>query len=355
MNEKKLSVLASERATIGTLVEVNEHVCLLDYQADYNLEAMLAAGSKSLLGVCRSFQKIFGDSQIMLNPARGNGGCSTFNTRTPEGDVIMGRNFDLKEGRCLAIWTHPKDGYASLSMCDQNLLAYFDVRKSRAPLRLMAAPYVSMDGVNEKGLAAAILEIKTKSTKQNTGKTPITTSVALRGVLDTCATVDEAVAFMERYDMHDLLMTSYHYQFTDAQGASAIVEYPNNKMYVHRQDTAGESLQLTNFFLSPEGDNSHAKGRGRYELIESTLAESPEMSERDAMRLLAECEVYYRASHKLYMVGTLWSSVYNCAQRTMRLCAGHDYERQYRLSLDTPCVAVPVEGFSNEGRTLFGD
>lgn len=342
MNENKALARETRKKTLQTLRELDEHIMLLDYHCDYDLPGMLAAGKKSALGLARFLQKQIRSPRLAANPLCGHGGCSTFNVRTPEGKVIMGRNFDFKDARCLVVWTHPENGYRSMAVCNQNLMMYADVRRSRRGLRALGAPYTSMDGVNEKGLACAILELLGKPTKQQTGKTPITTSVALRGVLDNCATVDEAVEFMKKYDMHDLLGACYHYFFTDETGQSAIVEYMDHEMYVYRQEKPDESLKLTNFYITP-GGKCREKGRDRYEKMECALHESPVMSENDAMDVLRSCEVYFRSKYKVFMIGTLWSAVYNCTDRSMLLCAGRDYSNKYRLQLDKPCEAERAE------------
>ncbi len=352
-NNKKL-IRAYEQETIDTLVEFDEHAVMLDYKADYDLPGMLASGSTSIIGMIRSLQKHFGDVRHLPNPLRGHGGCSTFNTRTPSGQVIMGRNFDFKEAKCVIVWTHPRDGYASMAIADQDMMLYGDVRKSKRRLHLMASPYACMDGVNEKGFAAAILELVTKPTSQKTGKPPITTNIALRAMLDMCATVAEAIALLEQYDMHDLLGASYHYQVTDAQGNSAIIEYADNVMHVYRQSEPDERLQLTNFFITPDAKIKKDMGRNRYHSIQCALRDSPTMTEEEAMRLLAESRLYYRSPVKLFMNGTLWSAVYNCTKKTMLLSLWRDYTKQYRLSLDAPCKATLTDGgFEIEGRDII--
>ena len=48
--------------------------------------------------------------------------------------------------------------------------------------------------MNEKGLAVGVLLIDTEATDQRTDRVDITTTTAIRMMLDRCATVDEAVA-----------------------------------------------------------------------------------------------------------------------------------------------------------------
>ena len=341
MNREKAAVIADRERTLCTLQALDENVCIMEYFADYDLPGMLAAEATSVLGTARFLQRCLHAPGLIPDLRGRRGGCSTFNTLTPDGQVIMGRNFDFKNAKCLAVWTHPLGGYRSLAMVNQNLLAYADLRRARRPMRALAAPYASMDGINEKGLCTTILELITKPVQQHTGKPPITTNVALRAILDTCATTEEAVQLLERYDMYHMLNACYHFHFTDAEGSSAIVEYVDGRMFVYR-NPRGESLKLTNFFLTPSG-HCKEKGRDRYERMECALRETPVMTEQQAMEVLKECRVWFRSKYKVFMIGTLWSAVYNCTEKTMLLSAGMDYSRQYRLSVFKPLEVIRVE------------
>lgn len=104
-----------------------------------------------------------------------------------------------------------------------------------------------------------------------------------------------------------------------------------------RQTKKDENLKLTNFFLTEGGDNRKEMGRDRYQRIDERLCKCEyHMSEEDAMDLLKSSTLSYR--HKIFrhMVITVWSSVYNCTKRTMKMCAGMDYGNMYEFSLDAP-------------------
>ena len=139
MNENKALARETRKKTLQTLRELDEHIMLLDYHCDYDLPGMLAAGKKSAIGLARFLQKQIRSPRLAANPLCGHGGCSTFNVRTPEGKVIMGRNFDFKDARCLVVWTHPENGYRSMAVCNQNLMMYADVRRSRRGLRALGS------------------------------------------------------------------------------------------------------------------------------------------------------------------------------------------------------------------------
>lgn len=333
--------------TLATLKQVDDNIWTMEYKSSYGLDALLEKGCGTIMDAVRFLQKEVKMPALTVNPNHDGFACSTFNAKTPEGNYIFGRNFDYKEAPCLVLWSKPEKGYRSMSVVDTTFFLhgtkYMPLKNAKKPLRVMGAPYTSMDGINEKGLACGILEIKSKATKQNTGKKPIITTVALRAVLDKCATVDEAIDLFASYDMHDSLFINYHYQLADAEGNSAIIEYVDNKMNVIRQKKEEDNLMLTNFFLTPGGDNHDGRGYDRYEKIEKTLAETGGIITEDAaMKLLSEVTLNYQHKTLKHQVITLWSSVYNCNEKTMLMCAGMDYSKKYSFSLDKPGEVVPV-------------
>ena len=119
----------------------------------------------------------------------------------------------------------------------------------------LAAIYVPLDGMNVKGLIVADLVVggngDTEETHQHTGKTPVTTTMALRMMLDKCKNVDETIELLKEYDMNSDIGANHHYVIADANGKSVVVEYVNNEMIVT------DTKVVTNFYIgdSPkEGD-----------------------------------------------------------------------------------------------------
>lgn len=338
-NERKIAIEKRDE-TLKTLKQIDDNLWTMVYKSSYDLDSFLKKGSKGIMDSVKHLQKSVKMTGVIPNPDKDGFACSTFNAKSPDGDYLMGRNFDYMAAPCLVCWTAPENGYRSVSVVDTTFFVHgkklLPFVNSKKKMRAMAAPYTTMDGINEKGLSVAVLQVKTKSTKQNTGKTPIITTVAIRGVLDKCATVDEAIKFFSSYDMHDLLGISYHYQITDANGCSALIEFVDNKMYVIEQKKKDDNLMLTNYFLTPGGDNRKAQGRERYKKMQERLAETDGiMSEDDAMALLSDVKLNYR--HKLgHMVISLWSAVYNCNEKSILLCAGMDYSKKYKFYLDKP-------------------
>lgn len=342
MKAKKDSLAAQKiEETLSTLKQIDDNIWTLEYKSSYGLDALLKKGCSNIMDAVRFLQKEVCMPPLSVNPDHNGFACSTFNAKAPDGSYLFARNFDYKAAPCLVVWTTPENGYRSVSVVDTTFFIhgtkYIPLKNAKRPLRVMGSPYTSMDGINEKGFACGILEIKSKATKQSTGKKPIITTVALRAVLDKCATVDEAIELFASYDMHDSIFINYHYQLADAKGNSAIIEYVDNKMHVIRQEKKDECLALTNYFLTPGGDNHDGRGMDRYDTIKARLNESDGIiTEEDAMELLSNVVLNYQHKILKHQVITLWSAVYNCNKREVLLCAGMDYDKKYRLSVDSP-------------------
>lgn len=341
----------ANRATIDSLAQLDEHIFLLDYKNDYCLDRLLEKGIKNTAELLKFCAENIFFSRKVFKAQDSDFGCTTFNAFNAAGEHLMGRNFDYKDAPTLAVWTHPAKGYASIGMVDCNFMLYgAKYSKPTTPVnnaRLLLAPYCCVDGINEKGLAIAVVELKTAPTDQNTYKIDLTTTTMIRTVLDTCATVDEAVKCFESYDLHDAFLCSYHYQITDASGKSVVLEYVNNEMRLFEPKALSEGAPATqclaNFFLAEDGDNAKGFGNDRYEKAEKKLTECGGVMEADdAMTLLEDVHLNYHHEKYPWQVTTLWSAVYNCNALTVDLAAGLDYSRVYRISLAEPCIAERV-------------
>ena len=118
----------------------------------------------------------------------------------------------------------------------------------------MAFPYLLMDGMNEKGLSMSVLKLRGDPALQDTGKNKISTTVALRLVLDRAANVDEALELLDQYDMQSSMPdANFHFLLADASGKAVVLEYlPNGKRMVYDQN------YVTNFYLT---ENVPYRGR----------------------------------------------------------------------------------------------
>lgn len=318
-----------ELRTLGSIEQVGDaHLFTMDYAGDYALDRFLETGASSdaELVAYLTRQLLKG---IPMNFDLPDLGCSTFAAQLEDGTPVFGRNFDMYDSPALLVTTRPENGYASISMVN---LAYIGYSSEKLPADLMssimtlAAPYVPLDGVNEKGLAVGVLLIDTEPTNQQTDKVDITTTSAIRMMLDKAATVDEAIALLNQYDMHASANSCYHFHIADAQGCSAVVEYIGDTMNVIQNPAA------TNFLLTP-GNYDFGKGQDRYAALMSTLEENGGVlaDEWDAMALLQAVSQQPQADKRS---STQWSCVYNQRTASVDITMNMDYGTVYSFSLN---------------------
>lgn len=343
------ALFGHELKTLGSIEKVDDYpLYTMTYDGDYGIDAFIEQGGASNDAELIQFvvNRIMKGLPITIDLP--DLACSTFNATTAEGDAIFGRNFDLEYSPGMLVRTNPADGYASVSMVNLGFLGYGEDKMPEdliSSLTALAAPYAPLDGVNEAGLAVGVLLIDTEPTNQQTDKVDITTTTAIRMMLDSCATVDEAVALLGQYDMHSSANSCYHFQIADASGASAIVEYIGDEMSVLEpgdattmgalSGEAGVTYQAaTNFLLTP-GEYDFGGGQDRYQVLMETLAAvDGVLSEDEAMDLLQSVsrEVQIRDDGSVFQ--TQWSVVYNLDDLTASIIMGGKYdEPAFEVSL----------------------
>ena len=176
-------------------------------------------------------------------------GCSTLSVYD-DSVSLFGRNFDWKECKALILKVAPDKGYKSVSTVNTSFITSSTSFTLTDDILKFVSVYCPLDGMNEKGLCVSVNMAKNgQAVNQNTDKKDLTTSTALRLLLDSAATTQEAVAILEKYDMHSSFNYSVHFAISDKTGKSVAVEYVNNKMIVT------ETPVLTNHFVCSQGQN----------------------------------------------------------------------------------------------------
>ena len=326
-----------ELTTILNLHKVNDYPFYeMKYRADYKLSEFEKEGANS----DQALEEFLSDKVVKfcpdfkLNP---EGACSTFSATTPENDYLFCRNFDFFPSTALLVHTTPKDGYHSLSMVNLNHINY---NENSQPtnlfnrIQVLATPYLVLDGMNEKGLAVGVLTVDEQRVHQDTGKLPVTTTSALRLLLDRAATVEEAIKLLEGYDMNSSSdSTGYHFQIADATGDSAVIEYLRGEMVVLRKGNKSY-IAATNFTLSSA--NHRGVGKSHYETLVKGLNESKGiLTEEQSMQLLSDVTTVENSPNgNAFTCNTQWSVVYNLSEKTMKVCIGMDYDTVYEYKVD---------------------
>lgn len=157
---------------------------------------------------------------------------------------------------------------------------------------LLAAPYLPVDGMNERGLAINVNTVNGGDfVNQETDKVDLMTTTLIRLVLDKARNVDEALELIRGYDLHDSVGGPYHFQIADKTGRSVIVEYYDNEMRVFGDDRGFQVM--TNHLVGGDLiDEDFLDSYSRYDMIEKELTgKSGVMSTSEAFDLLTDEDV----------------------------------------------------------------
>lgn len=109
----------------------------------------------------------------------------------------------------------------------------------------LATPNVSLDGINEKGVACAIFTSyqggdNDVATDQKMDKLDIISITMFRLILDYGTNDDEDVELVNKYELHDSANTSFHYMVADASGRSAILKWVSGTNSTDKDDSKRE-------------------------------------------------------------------------------------------------------------------
>ena len=191
-------------------------------------------------------------------------GCSALTVKTPEGGVLMGRNFDFNSALGVVLHTIPDRGYETITTFNVEFYGFGEDYKPEGfknQYLALAGLFVALDGINEKGLAIAdLMAGDTIQTHQRTSKPDLTTTAAISYLLKNAANVDEALDLLRGIDMHSDIGSAHHYAMADASGKHVVVEYVDNEMVVV------ESPAVANHYLCEAKLNvGHIEGDDRYD------------------------------------------------------------------------------------------
>lgn len=257
-------------------------------------------------------------------------GCSTVSVKNADGGYLFGRNFDWQTCDALVVVSYPREGYASVSTVNLGFIRQGAGSSANMPtdeMLTVAALYAPLDGMNEKGLCVSVNMIRDNATiRQDTGKADITTTTAIRLMLDKAATAEEALELLRQYDLHASFGTMVHFAIADSTGNSVAVEYIDDEIVVI------ETPVLTNFYLA-EGKKQGigtSQSHTRFEILEKTLEEHPSMTAqqvRDALDGVSKDNFGEFES-------TEWSIVFDQSALTATYYHRENYEAGYAFQIN---------------------
>ena len=298
----------NELRSLTSLKKVDDYpMYTMTYYGDYGFDEFLEIGAEKDSDIEEFVTKRLLKGLPIDLGVTGDG-CTAFVTHNDADEIIFGRNFDFDYTPSLQVLTTPDDGYASISTVNLTFAGY---SKDNLPegfnsFLALAAPYLPFDGVNEKGVAMALLAVPQVQIDNDENKVTLNTTTAIRLVLDKAATVDEAVELLRNYNIYFSADVNCHYLIADAAGRSVIVEYWDGKLQTVEPE---DDYQVASNFVAY---NSLNIGKGftefdRYDkVVQCIEANDGKLNEQQAIDLLQEIGVYDGDTDKLQ-----WSVVYN--------------------------------------------
>jgi len=299
----------------------------MTYYGDYGFDDFLKQGAKNdsdLLQFVKN--RLLGKNDIEISVD--NMGCTAFSSMGKNGGILYGRNYDFPYCPSIVVKTKPKNGYASISVSDMTPLGYGKnnlPKGIRGKLPLLALPYTPFDGMNEKGLAIAILKVAKTELPNDPDKITLNTTTMIRLVLDKAATVDEAVALFQNYNMYFSGDIYCHYLITERSGKSAIVEYWEGKMHVVEENIAS-NFHAHNRYSEVYATCAHS----RYDKVKTTINElGRKLDIIEASKLLCNVGCYTKDGDCMLQ----WSVVYDLSALEGMIFPHRDMSKPYRFRL----------------------
>ena len=85
-------------------------------------------------------------------------GCSAFGIKDSGGSVLMGRNYDFtNDTSALLVFCAPENGYRSVATTALDHVGKNRLRSLVDGLFALPAPFICLDGMNERGVSIAVL------------------------------------------------------------------------------------------------------------------------------------------------------------------------------------------------------
>lgn len=315
-------------ALTSEVIKLENGLFAVKYSGDHKFDEFLSRGGASSDAEVVAFisENLLSSEELSFGGIPF--GCSTISVKNEDGGYLFGRNFDWNPCNAMIVHSVSENGYASISTVNTDFIKMSGLKLSALPDKAQAVicMYAPLDGMNEMGLAVSVNMIQDNAAiSQSTGKPDITTTTAIRLLLDKAADVDEAIALLNEYDMHASMGFMMHLALADANGKSAVVEYVNNKMIVT------ETPVVTNFYLA-EGEKQGvgtSQSHERYDILMRALSDNEAMSPekvRDALDSVSK--------HNFGGLETTeWSAVFNQASGEVHYYHRENYDKRYTFSI----------------------
>ena len=314
--------------------KLDEGLYYMEYKGDDGFAGLIESGggrsAGELVGYVMNFLSKGYYTTPAPTPVEAVAGCSAITARTPENEVLMGRNFDFSSATGLILHTIPKHGYETITTFNVEFLGFGDgfVPEGFVHQYLsLSTLFFALDGFNEKGLAIAdLMAGDDVETHQDTGKPALTTTSAICYLLKNAATVDEALELLRGIDMHSDIGSAHHYAISDASGKSVVVEYVDNEMVVV------DSPAVANHYLCEAKHNvGLAEWDHRYERLCQWYDEADGIMDKE--QVATAIASVSQAPAEGDFLGTAWTMLMDLTNRKVTYWSRQHFDKPFHFAL----------------------
>ena len=312
--------------------KLDEGLYYLEYKGDDGFDELMNRGGFQSTDQLASYAMEFlskGHYKPEMNTSKESFGCSALTATTPEGSILMGRNFDFPSAIGVVLHTMPDRGYESITTFNVEFYGFgedYQPEGFKNQYMALAGLFVALDGINEKGLAIAdLMAGDSIETHQRTNKPDLTTTAAIRYMLNKAANVGEALDLLRGIDLHSDVGFAHHYAMADASGRSVVVEYVDNEMVVT------ESPAVANHYLCEakhnvgllEGDDRYDRLCQRYDQMKGV------MSKKQLTEAIEDVSQPQREG----FLGTAWTMVMDLTHPSVTYYSRRHFDKPFQFEL----------------------
>ena len=316
----------------NSCVKLDDGLYYMEYRGDDGFDGLMAKGgfeyADQLAGYATEFLSK-GHYKPEIKTKEVGFGCSALTVHTPDGGMLMGRNFDFPSATGVIMHCIPDKGYETITTFNVQFYGFskdFKPEGFKNQYMCLAGLFVALDGINEKGLAIAdLMAGDTVQTHQRTSKPDLTTTGAIPYMLKNAANVDEALKLLKGIDMHSDIGSAHHYAMADASGRSVVVEYVDNKMVVV------ESPALANHYLCEQKLNVGLKeDDDRYDRLCQRFDQTHGvMNEKQLTEAIAAVSQPQREG----FLGTAWTMVMDLSHPSVTYYSLRHFDKPFHFEL----------------------
>ena len=316
----------------NSCVKLDDGLYYMEYKGDDGFDGLMAKGgfekADDMVGYIIEFLSK-GHYKTEVETSKEPYGCSALTVKTPDGSVMMGRNFDFPSAIGVIMHCIPDKGYETITTFNVEFYQFgeeFKPEGFKNQYMCLAGLFVALDGINEKGLAIAdLMAGDSIETHQRTSKPDLTTTAAIPYMLKNAANVNEALKLLEGIDMHSDIGTAHHYAMADISGRSVVVEYVDNKMVVT------ESPAVANHYLCEQKLNvGLTEGDDRYDRLCQRFDQTQGvMSEKQLTDAIATVSQPQRKG----FLGTAWTMVMDLSHPSVTYYSLRHFNKPFHFAL----------------------